>query len=424
MNQFRTVFIFEYFGYLKNKSFIILTVVLSALALIVPSIPVLTGVIGGLGVFGSEKNAVVCDGSGRYDEDAAAGYFTNYQIEISNDLPGALAKLQDGECDFVLEIDGLEFILHVSGVNLSSFDLMSEAERMIRNAAQIDFLSEMGFTDRDVSDYMSITPSGAISAVGGADENAYFTNTVYAYFLIMLLYITLLLYGQFIVTSVVSEKSSKAMEILITSVRPVYLMFGKVIGVAAAGLTQFAIFFACGAASLAVNGMLLANLYSGALTDASVSSELIAMVGSPVSPVIFFYLIVFFLLGFMLYAFLYAALASTVSRMEDANSVVVPPMLLIVGAFFVSIFGLADSGSAWVKALSFFPFFTPMTMFMRVCMGSAGNAEALASIAVLAVSIFVCGYFGAKIYRLGVLMYGKPPKPAEIVRMMVKAKVF
>ena len=293
------------------------------------------------------------------------------------------------------------------------------------NGQPLAILTGGGFTEDEADSFLNLTPKGEIIAVKGEqDESSYFRNTAYAYILLLLLYITILMYGQFIVTSVVTEKSTKTMELLITSVKPAYLLFGKVAGVAAAGLTQLAAFIACGAASFAVNGFIIAGAYAETISEISISSELVSLISAPVSPLIFIYFAVYFLLGFLLYAFLYAALASTVSRMEDANSMLTFPILLVVAALFVSMIGLTDSNGALVRALSYFPFFTPMTMFMRVCMGSAGNGEAVISIFTLIISIFVLGYLSAKIYRAGVLMYGKPPKAKDLVKMLVKAKVF
>ena len=423
MRQIKTVFKFEYFGYLKSKPFIALTVILSVLALAVPSIPAVTGMIGAIIGRTSGKSACVADRSGRYANGLIEKYFPDYIVDIVPDAAPALEKLIGGEYEFVLEADGLDYRLHVGSLKLSTFEIAAAAEAMLTEAARADMLREKGFTELDVAGFNGVEPTGEIVTVSGADEGSYFRNTAYAYVLIILLYMTILLYGQFVVTSVVGEKSSRAMELLITSAKPVSLMFGKVVGVAAAGLTQFAIFFACGAVSLAANAMILMNLNSGELA-ASVPGELASIINAPVSPLIFVYFILFFLLGFLLYAFLFAALASTVSRAEEASSVTVIPMLFIVASFFISLFGLTNSGSGIVTALSYFPFFAPMTMFMRVCMGSAGNAEAVVALIILAASIIFCGYLGAKIYRLGVLMYGKPPKPGEVFRMLLKARVY
>jgi ABC-2 type transport system permease protein len=103
----------------------------------------------------------------------------------------------------------------------------------------------------------------------------------------------------------------------------------------------------------------------------------------------------------------YAALGSTVSRMEDANSIVALPMILVIGGFLASMLGLLNPGAAWITVLSYVPFLTPMVMFMRICLGTAAVWETWLAAFLQLIEIAAIAWLGARIYRMGTLMYGK-----------------
>lgn len=192
-------------------------------------------------------------------------------------------------------------------------------------------------------------------------------------------------------TEVATEKSSRVMEILVSSVSPVQHLFGKIIGVALVSLTQFFVFFAVGFTALKMNGQ-----------------ELWRFLGfDNVSMSIWVYALIFFLLGYLLYAVLFAVLGSLVSRVEDVQSAITPAMILVIVAFMIAMSGLNMPESAFIIGASFIPFFTPMLMFLRVGLVSVPMWEVALSFALLLATIAVLIYIGAKVYRGGVLMYGR-----------------
>jgi ABC-2 type transport system permease protein len=238
-------------------------------------------------------------------------------------------------------------------------------------------------------------------------------NVIYAYVILFMLYFALIICGQYIVTSIIREKSTKAMELLITSCKSWKLINGKVLGVGLAGLTQFALMVAATLLSMTVNGMVMAAALG---PDAASTGGL--MSGNfqvAVQPQILTLMVVFFMLGYFAYSYMYAALASTVDRMEDANAIVGLPMMLIVGSFLAANFGLMSPGAGWVVVLSYVPFFTPMVMFTRICLGAAAQWEIWLSILLQLAIIPVMGWLGAKIYRMGTLMYGNKPGFKNII---------
>jgi ABC-2 type transport system permease protein len=198
--------------------------------------------------------------------------------------------------------------------------------------------------------------------------------------------------GQYVLTTVVREKSTKTMELLITSCKSGHLINGKVLGVGLATLTQLALLTVTAVVSMRVN----ANLLQGTedIFVVSIKPEMIAL------------MVLFFLMGVFAYAFLYAALASTVSRMEDANNAAGVPMMMIVAGFFAAMMALMAPGAAWVTVLSYVPFFTPMVMFTRICLGTAEVWEVTLAVGLQLATIVLTGWLGGRIYRMGTLMYG------------------
>lgn len=214
------------------------------------------------------------------------------------------------------------------------------------------------------------------------------------YIMLFLLYITVIMYGNMIATDVATEKSSRVMEILISSAPPVTHMFAKIFGVALVGLTQIALFLGSGYALISAKD--------------EATQELFAQFGiGSASMSIYIYAIVFFILGYLLYATLAAMLGSLVSRIEDAQQLTMPMIFLIMIAFIIAMSGLATPEAGFIKVTSFIPFFTPMIMFLRVGMLDVPIWEVALSIGLLIGTIIILALLGAKVYRGGVLMYGR-----------------
>ena len=139
-------------------------------------------------------------------------------------------------------------------------------------------------------------------------------------------------------------------------------------------------------------------------------------------PALLLQLLLFFFLGFLLYAFLYGAVGSMVSRLEDATTAVMPITMLFMISFFLVVIPLArgDTESTMIRICSFIPFSSPVGMFTRIAMGSVPVIEVIISVAILVLSVVLIGFLAARIYRTGVLLYGVKPNPAKIVAMLRK----
>jgi ABC-2 type transport system permease protein len=138
---------------------------------------------------------------------------------------------------------------------------------------------------------------------------------------------------------------------------------------------------------------------------------------------LFVYMLVFFVLGFLIYAFLYGAIGSTASKLEDINTSVMPITFLFIIAFLVVMFSMANGNvdNTLMMVCSYIPFTSPMAMFTRICMSTVAWYEIVISIAVLIASTVGIGFIAAKIYRVGVLLYGTTPKIGSILKAVWKA---
>ena len=199
------------------------------------------------------------------------------------------------------------------------------------------------------------------------------------------------------------------MELLVTSAKPTSIMFGKVLASCLAGLMQLVAIFG--------SALVFYNANKSAWGD----NEIIESIFN-IPVMLFVYLIVFFVLGFLIYAFLYGAIGSTASKLEDINTSVMPITFLFIFGFMVVMFSMAEGNvdSLLMKVCSYVPFTSPMAMFTRICMSTVAWYEIAVSIAILALSTVGIGFISAKIYRVGVLLYGTPPKIGTILKTVFK----
>jgi ABC-2 type transport system permease protein len=225
--------------------------------------------------------------------------------------------------------------------------------------------------------------------------------------LVILLYTSLMMYGIITMRSVLEEKTTRTMEVLISTVDPSELLAGKILGVAAVAFTQFTI-WACSLALLSAFGISMAAV-SGAGTLFS---------GIHVPTTVLFFSVVYFLGGYFLYASIFAAVGAACSNEQDAGQLQWFGMAPLVFTMVVYWTVISDPTSRASMVLTEIPFFSPVLMPLRISLQMPPIWQIALSIALLLVSIVVVIYGSAKIYRVGVLMYGKRPTLPEMVRWM------
>ncbi|MDQ6767256.1 MAG: ABC transporter permease [Candidatus Eremiobacteraeota bacterium] len=237
------------------------------------------------------------------------------------------------------------------------------------------------------------------------------------YFLLLLLYIAVIMYGVYVGSGVVEEKSNRVMEIMIGAVRPGQLLAGKILGIGALALTQMLIFGLAAGSMLVLVGLHMASsIQTATPAPAGTQSAALAIATVPLSMIV--YLIVFFILGFFSYATLFAGVGALASKAEDVQSSNGPLVFPIVIAYMLSIFALQDPDKPLFVWASLVPLVSPMLMFTRVATSTVPVWQIATSIGLSVLCIWGFTLLAAKLYRVGVLMYGKPLSPKEILRAL------
>ena len=241
-------------------------------------------------------------------------------------------------------------------------------------------------------------------AAGGQVKKKGFDEAYFGTFtFVMILYMALLLYGVAVMRGILEEKSNRIMEVLLGSLSPDQLMTGKILGIGLVGLTQMAIYAAtAGFVRLYMAASPLAGDWAGAL-DA-------------VSPLKMLYFLIYFLLGYFLYTSLFAAVGAVCNSEQEAQNLQTPVVMCLVVPMVATFFFVANPDSTAAVVVSLIPLFTPMVMFMRICVLTPPFWQIALSIVLLLATNYVFFKAVGRIFRIGVLMYGKRPTVPEILR--------
>jgi len=413
MKQFLKIFKFELKNYFVNKVFVGVTLFLAVVIAVVMFFPRISD------MFDSGEDIPVHDDlpimivSGKditnreLVEGAFKEAFVDYDIRILDlTVDEITQKITDGEAECAFYLNSLTSYKYYVN-NLSMYDMnASVANEVLKSIYQMNTMMQSGLTLEQVQNVMNV-PVESETVTIGKDQ---IQNFFYTYIMIFALYMVILLYGQMVATNVATEKSSRAMELLITSAKPVSMMFGKVIASCLAGFIQLVAVFG--------TAFVCFNLNREYWDEGGVMSSVFNM---PLELLV--YMLVFFVLGFLMYAFLFGAVGSTASKLEDINTSVMPITLLFVAGFMVVMLSMAEGSvdNTLMLICSYIPFTSPMAMFTRIAMSTVELYEILISIAVLIVSVIGVGVISAKIYRIGVMMYGTPPKIGAIIKALRKS---
>ena len=240
---------------------------------------------------------------------------------------------------------------------------------------------------------------------GESGKNVGFNIAVSATFF-FLIYISIFMYGAYIMRGVLEEKNSRIVEVIVSSVKPTTLMLGKILGIGLVGLTQYGVW-----AFLAI-----AITLPGAAAVMGMSEGIPHIPAGTIGA-----FVLFFLLGYFLYASLYAALSAPFNTEQEAQQFVMIPGMMLILTSTTWFFAFNQPNGRLATVLSFFPFTAPLMMFMRISVQTPPLWQIGASVAILVATIWAVAWFAGRVYRVGILMYGKKPTLPEIFRWAFQA---
>jgi len=421
MSKILTVVKREYFQMVRSKGFIIGTVLGPVLMAGIILIPMVLSMVS---VENQEDIAVVDESRAIYpgletklDMKLKDGRL-RYRLEeidpqgnIEEILSGLNKKVLAKELSAYLYIPAAveeEGAAEFVSLHVADFDKTRLINEALNNVVIEKRLRSEGLDPEKISAYTrgvrlttkKVTKQGAEEDVGG--------TFLIAYVLVLILYMTLIFYGSIIMRGVIEEKNSRMVEIVLSSLKPFQLMTGKILGIAAVGLTQYGIW--------ALFGMGLSQ-YGGRLMTGIVPSA--AGIRFPTIPVyIFIFFVVFFILGYLLYGTVYAAIGSMVNSEKEAQQLMMPVTMFLVIPILLMMYVIRSPEGSLSVVLSLIPLFAPILMLLRVCILLPPPVQIAGSIVLLMLSIVLMIWIAAKIYRVGILMYGKRPRFGEVLKWM------
>ena len=343
-----------------------------------------------------------------------------YVIERASDLDGAIAELGAGRLDAIIEVsrspDGqLDVKYRTNGPadgvksQLAGFTALSIA--ILDWTSSLPAGSQLGTFRTPRFDTISI--QGPVENGQSVDDiqvaSRGFLGTVF----VILMFITILIYGMWVATGVAAEKSSRVMELMISAASPRQLLIGKVVGIGGAGLTQYLAIAAPVILVLALQDQIAKAVLGaggGGLPTGGLTIGLLAAYG------------VFFLLGFTLFALIYAAVGSFVSRPDDLQTLSLPLSMLAMAGYLCALLVLLGSRGAFAKIPSFVPPLSPFAMLARLMVSNVEPWEVLLSLGILVVTIVVVAAATVRIYATGVLLYGQRPGIRQFITAARRAE--
>ena len=297
------------------------------------------------------------------------------------------------------------------GANVSNLTVMGILRRFVGDAVRITRARAAGLDDLQILSLTAPVGFETELTTGKGETASGPASYVVGYIVMFVLYMSILLYAVNVMRSVVEEKTSRVVEIMVSSIKPTPLMLGKILGVGSAGLVQLG---AWGVMALLIFHYRVALLGLIGVDAAAASAVDVPVIGAAAVVVVLLY----FLLGYFLYAALYAAIGAMVNSEQEAQQLQTPVvLLLIIPVVCVQLIANDPRGGA-AAVLTVIPFSSPVLMPMRYLLGGASTGEVALSLALLAASLAAVVWLAARIYRVGILMYGKRPSPRELLRWL------
>ncbi|EOU1714731.1 ABC transporter permease [Clostridium perfringens] len=400
MKKFWSIFTFTYKETIRNKALIISTII----TLIVM-----------LGFFNMDKIVGLFNREGSKDlimisTEANNKFFDSNTLESLNDddFKVVLSKdseetnnvkkeIENGKSDYkaLLEISTGKEVSGKLYVNeLPGDSLMKKVNTILNDTKFVFSMEKFNITPEEYANIMTPAQLDVVQTGNASHE-----RMALVYALVFGIYIITLTFGSMVANSVIEEKSNRIMETLITMAKPMELFFGKVLGICAVGLTQIAVILGSGLIMLKTSGTSLEVLSSLNLNAS-----------------IIFAFVAYFLLGYLTFSMLYAAVASLATSSQDVNSSMGAITLVFVGVFLLAMNCMFNIESTLAKVFSYIPFASPLIMFERIVLSKVTFMEILITTIINVGFIILVGFFSSKLYKKGTLHYGKKASLIKIIR--------
>ena len=335
-----------------------------------------------IGLVGSEPTGL----ESGLDEQATA-----FDVEVTITRFGTVAEAEESLSDEAIDVvlvDGSELVWH-EDESLRTATIVTGA---VAAAEQRVVMEELGLTDEEMIRLVAPTQLTQRTLVAPDPEEE--PRRIAAFIGVFILYMSILVFGQLVAVGTVEEKQNRVVEVVLSRVKPAQVLVGKVLGIGALGLTQLLVL----AATVAVVVSIIE------ISDVSLPSLGAEIIGG---------VIFWFLLGYTLYAFIYATLGATVSRQEDLGSVVILPSFLVLPGFFIAVRAIENPDLLVVRLASFFPPWAPMVMPVRSAVGNAPFWEVALSVVLVLAAIYLLVRIGARVYTGALLRTGGKVKLRE-----------
>jgi ABC-2 type transport system permease protein len=405
----------EFMERVARKSFIITTLLMPVLMVAMMVVPSLVMIMSGP----ENKNIAVVDNSGVIaahleNEDGLKFMSVNAPVD-------SLKYSEDYDAVLVLDQDVVEQPQNV--LIFSHGQLSLQTESAIRDQLN-NIIEDRRIDQYQIDDLKKIMEDVKVEVniqtfdVDSTDEKS--TSSMVSYglglFMMIMLYTFIMLYGQMVMTSIIEEKGNRVLEIVVSSVKPTHLMLGKILGIGSVAVAQVAI-WAVLIFSFMKFGMpaISDSLSTEAANDVDFMSMMSIVNDTGYIMSLFGYLVLFLIGGYLFYSSIYAAIGSAVDNIQDASQLQSLAVVPIILGLVLSMTVVADPNSTLATWLSIIPFTSPLIMMTRLPFG-VSVIETVASLVVLYASTLLMVWISAKIYRVGIFMYGKKPSFKELIR--------
>jgi ABC-2 type transport system permease protein len=419
----------EYNERVRSRAFVFSTILLAGLAIVISLIPLGVRLVDRATVTRivvvSEDRVLADRAISTLDqflntETAERGGAPTFLFERLDDESVARRLVQDGAVAGAMAVDrrsdgGIDVtVLSIGGLTPDRAQLLQVGSFAIGvldwTAANPGASNPFVIPGFDVTDPNVATGSGSSAQDGTIDPAEYASRRIVGIVFVVLSFLTLVFYGLWVASGVVAEKAGRVMELLISAATAPQLVIGKILGIGLAGLTQVTLVLLPALAALLASGE-IGNRVLGA--DAATAPSLAGL-----SPGLLAAFLVYFTLGFGLYAAMYAGAGSLLSRAEDLQTIALPLSIPAIMGYFPAVLALSGGSSAFIKFASYVPLWSPFVMMARLSIGRVEPWELVLSIGLLVITVPLMTILAIRVYRAGVLLYGQPPTIGLFVRTL------